>query len=157
MKKSVFGIIALGAVLFGACKDKATVENGNNTENTTEEVATTPETEVASTITVVTDNVGKYPKEIKFFESNANERIQKITGDLYTEIIANFNVETPIVEENSIYMFTGCKQNSCPEFKTTIVYDKNNDNFNVIVDKNGTISTFKEKEEIKLTDSLKSK
>jgi len=35
----------------------------------------------------------------------------------------NFNVEAPIVSENGVYKFSGCKKHNCPSFQTIIYYD----------------------------------
>ena len=75
----------------------------------------------------------------------------------YKEIVEKFNVQTPIVSKNNIYKLTGCLINNCPAYLVTILYDSNTDNLNVLVDKNGKIIEFKEKEKINLTEMLKRK
>ncbi|PIF44557.1 hypothetical protein CLU96_1533 [Chryseobacterium sp. 52] len=112
----------------------------------------------ASTDNIITKNAGKYPHDIKLFEDKSfADRVKKLAGAQYGEMLKNFNVETPIVSENGIYKVTGCKQHDCPGYSTSIFYDAKNDNLNVSIDKNGKIADFAEKGKITVTDALKSK
>ena len=107
---------------------------------------------------IITKNKGKYPSDINFFENNEiAERIKELTKDRFVDIVNNFNVQSPIVSENRIYKFTGCKQHNCPLFFTTILFDASKDNIQVIIDKNGEIQEFNEKGKINLTESLRMK
>ena len=107
---------------------------------------------------IITQNKGKYPSDISFFENNdIAERIKKLTKNRFVEIVNNFNVQSPISHENSIYKLTGCKQHNCPSFFTTILFDAKMDNIQVIIDQNGEIQEFNEKGKISLTESLRMK
>lgn len=128
---------------------------------------TTPKTDSTTTAAapsapasenIITKNVGKYPHEIKFFEDKGiTERLKKLTGVQYDEMVKNFNVESPISSENGIYKLTGCKQHDCPGYATSIFYDAKNDNLNVSIDKNGKATEFAEKGKITVSESLKAK
>lgn len=128
---------------------------------------TTPKTDSTTTAAapsastsenIITKNVGKYPHDIKFFEDKGiTERLKKLTGAQYDEMVKNFNVESPISSENGIYKLTGCKQHDCPGYATSIFYDAKNDNLNVSIDKNGKATEFAEKGKITVSESLKAK
>lgn len=72
-------------------------------------------------------------------------------------MIQNFSVQIPIVSEEDIYKFLGCKQYSCPSYQMTILYNAKNDNLNIVIDQNGEVLRLKETEEINLTESLSKK
>lgn len=111
---------------------------------------------LASTDNIITKNIGKYPNDIKLFEDKSFvERVKKITGTQYDEILKNFNVESQIVSENGIYKITGCKQHDCSGYSTSIFFDSKNNNLNVLIDKNGKVTDFAEKGKIQVTDVLK--
>ena len=140
------GMVSLLAV---SCGEKKVEEK---TEPTT--------TEATAGKNVITENEGKNPRDFKLFEdadATVTDRLKKIAGDKYEELVKNFNVETPVVSEDGIYKVTGCKKDACPEFQTTILFDSKNDNFNVIIDENGKVTEFAEKGKINYTESLKSK
>ena len=95
---------------------------------------------------IITKNLGKYPYEIDLFGDNSiSNRINKLTGDKYQEIVDKFNVQSPISYENGVYIFTGCKQHDCPGFFTTLIYDADEDNIHVIISINGNTQLFFEK------------
>lgn len=107
---------------------------------------------------IITKNVGKYPHDIKFFEDkNITERLKKLTGAQYDEMVKNFDVESPVSSENGIYKLTGCKQHDCPGYATSIFYDAKNDNLNISINKNGKVTEFAEKGKIAVSESLKAK
>ncbi|WP_347218595.1 hypothetical protein [Chryseobacterium sp.] len=112
----------------------------------------------ASTIEAITKNDGKYPHDIKLFEDKSlAERLKKLTGKDYDEMVKNFDVESPIVSEDGIYKLHGCKQHDCPGYATSVYYDSKNDNLNVSIDKNGKITEFAEKGKITVPKALDSK
>ena len=49
------------------------------------------------------------------------------------------------------------KAHEVPAYQTTIYYDANNDNLNVVISQNDKDKTYVEKDTIKVTDALKSK
>ena len=107
---------------------------------------------------IITKNVGHYPKDFKLFDDPMiGARIKTLAASNYSNIVKNFNVETPVVEESGIYKITGCKEHDCPAFQTTVLYDATNDNINLIISENGKITALKEKGEIPYSASLKSK
>ncbi|MCU7541662.1 hypothetical protein [Riemerella anatipestifer] len=166
MKKSILSLMLVGVVLaFTSCKDKCK-EHCKETCEKKEKAAASDSTkvenqEVATVVAenVLTQNVGKYPKDLGLLDkSDLSERIKTLTGDKYAEIVANFNVETPVVSENDVYKTTGCKKNSCSDYMTTILYDKKNDNLNVLVTSNdAVVKEYNEKGKINYTETLKSK
>lgn len=126
---------------------------------TTPEQSDTAENEVATAVSevenIITLNEGKYPREIDLFEDEEMiERLQFLLGDRYEEMLANFNVESPIVSEDGIYKVTGCKQHACPEYYVTILLDAIRDNMNVLINQDGKIDGFGETATIDITETL---
>lgn len=120
--------------------------------------AASPSDSAAAADNIITKNEGKYPNEIKLFEDKGfTDRLKKLVGAQYDEMVKLFNVESPIASENGIYKLTGCKQHDCPGYATSIYYDAKNDNLNVSIDKNGKVTEFAEKGKITISDTLKSK
>lgn len=161
MKKALLlmGMVSLLAVSCGEKKVEEKTEP-TTTEATAQEQTGMPaeSTEATAGKNVITENEGKNPRDFKLFEdATITDRLKKIAGDKYEELVKNFNVETPVVSEDGIYKVTGCKKDACPEFQTTILFDSKNDNFNVIIDENGKVTEFAEKGKINYTESLKSK
>lgn len=112
----------------------------------------------AAKVEIITKNEGKYPHDIKLFEDkNFAERVKKLVGKEYDEMLKNFNVEGPIVSDSGIYKLNGCKQHDCPGYATDIYYDSKNDNLNVSIDKNGKVTDFTEKGKITVSEALKNK
>ncbi|WP_284462319.1 hypothetical protein [Chryseobacterium sp.] len=169
MKKIIAGAFALSLCVV-SCKKETKTESSvsNDTLATvtpkdsvitpkTDSVATTPSS-ASGTMNIITKNVDKYPHDIKFFEDKGiTERLKKLVGTQYDEMVKNFNVEGPISSENGIYKLTGCKQHDCPGYATSIYYDSKNDNLNVSIDKDGNISDFNEKGKITGTEKLENK
>lgn len=113
---------------------------------------------VESLAGVLKANEGKYPRDIKLMENSLlTERVKKLTGNLYEDLIKNFNTQSPIVSEEGIYKFSGGKAHEVPMFNTIVYYDAANDNLNVVIERNGKTDTFAEKGNIKVTETLKSK
>ncbi|NML71030.1 hypothetical protein HHL23_14665 [Chryseobacterium sp. RP-3-3] len=170
MKKLIVGACAFSLFAVISCKKEAKADvssTGTDSLATTmpKDSVTTPKTDsvtstpaTASTDNILTKNTGKYPNDIKLFEDKSfANRVKKLTGAQYDEMLKNFNVESPIVSENGIYKVTGCKQHDCPGYLTSIFYDSKNDNLNVSIDKNGKVADFAEKGKITVTEALKSK
>lgn len=169
MKKIILGGFAISLLTVSvSCKKEAktaAASTGSDSLITTmsKDTATMPKKDSASVASEasgnsITKNTGKYPNEIKLFEDKSiTDRLKKLTGAQYSEMVKNFNVESPIVTESGIYKVNGCKQHDCPGYATSIYYDSKNDNFNVWIDKNGKVTEFAEKGKIAVTDALKSK
>ncbi|MEG0928500.1 hypothetical protein [Chryseobacterium sp.] len=169
MKKIIAGAFALSLCVVSCKKETKTEPSVSNdtlatvlpkdsvTSIKTDSVATTPSAS-SGTANIITQNVDKYPHDIKFFQDKGiTERLKKLVGAQYDEMVKNFNVEGPISSENGIYKLTGCKQHDCPGYATSIYYDSKNDNLNVSIDKNGNISDFNEKGKIAGTEKLEKK
>ncbi|MDR4952144.1 hypothetical protein REB14_08170 [Chryseobacterium sp. ES2] len=169
MRKIIAGAFALSLCVV-SCKKEAKTDSSVSSDTLAavmpKDSVTTPKTDSAATAApsapapdnVITKNVGKYPHDIKFFEDKGiSERLKKLIGAEYGEMVKNFNVESPIASENGIYKLTGCKQHDCPGYATSIFYDAKNDNLNVSIDKNGKATEFAEKGKITVSESLKSK
>ncbi len=169
MKKIIAGAFALSLCLV-SCKKETKTESSVSSDTLAtvlpEDSVTTPKTDSTAAAApsasvpdnIITQNVGKYPHDIKFFEDKGiSERLKKLAGSQYDEMVKNFNVESPVTSENGIYKLTGCKQHDCPGYATSIYYDAKNDNLNVSIDKNGKITDFAEKGKITVSESLKAK
>lgn len=169
MKKIIAGAFALTLCVV-SCKKETKTESSVNGDTLATVVpndsVTTPKTDSMATAVpsapapdnIITKNVGKYPHDIKFFEDKSiTERLKKLVGAQYDEMVKNFNVESPVASENGIYKLTGCKQHDCPGYATSIFYDAKNDNLNVSIDKNGKIADFAEKGKIVVSEALKAK
>ena len=169
MKKIIAGAFALSLFVV-SCKKETKTETSVSKDSlatvTPQDSAVAPKTDSASTTTssaaatgnIITKNEGKYPHEIKLFEDkNITDRLKKLLGKQYDEMVKNFNVESPVTSENGIYKLSGCKQHDCPGYSTDIYYDSKDDNLNVLIDQNGTLTDFSEKKKITVTKSLKAK
>lgn len=170
MKKLIAGALALSlCTTVISCKKEAKTSTSAGTDSlaTTmpKDSATQPKSDSAATASpsaatenIITKNVGKYPHEIKLFEDKSiTDRLKKLVGAQYNDMIKYFNVESPITSENGIYKLTGCKQHDCPGYSTDIYYDAKDDNLNVMIDQNGKLTDFSEKKKITVSESLKSK
>ncbi|MBL3548316.1 MULTISPECIES: hypothetical protein [unclassified Chryseobacterium] len=171
MKKLIAGVFALSLLATAvSCKKEtktessasrdtlATVMPKDSTGIPKTDSAAVPSQVTASTDNIITKNVGKYPHDIKLFEDKSlTERLKKVVGPEYAEMVKFFNVESRIVSENGIYKLDGCKQHDCPGYSTSIYYDVKNDNLNVAIDKNGKVSDFAEKGKITVSETLKAK
>ncbi|RXM38181.1 hypothetical protein BOQ62_18635 [Chryseobacterium sp. CH21] len=166
MRKIIAGAFALSLCVV-SCKKETKTESSLSTDTLAtaapKDSVVTKNDSVASPTSsasenIITKNVGKYPHDIKFFEDKSiTERLKKLAGAQYDEMVKNFNVESPISSENEIYKLTGCKQHDCPGYATSIFYDAKNDNLNVSIDKNGKVTEFAEKGKIAVSESLKAK
>lgn len=133
-----------------------------STENQTDDTAATSVAENTavenSASNFFAENKGKYPQEIKLLEESPfAERIKTLAGTDYEAMVKNFNVESPIVEENGVYKTSGCLKNNCPGFSTTIYYDEKKDNLNIVTDQNGKIKDYNEKGKIEISVGLQKK
>lgn len=147
MRKSLLlAALAMIAFAFSAC---------NNTKNTEADAADVYEKESLEELFV--DAEGQYPRDLGLLDNDAfRARLWEVTGDEYDEIVANFNVQAPIEVEDGIYKMYGGKTNDVPTFYTTIYYDSNNDNMNVVLTRDGESELFiePEGEEIEIPEAL---
>ncbi|MCJ7934972.1 MAG: hypothetical protein MUW56_15450 [Chryseobacterium sp.] len=170
MKKLMTSALALSLLATViSCKKEVKTETSSGTDSLSttmsKDSAAAPKTDSASTASpaaasdnIITKNVGKYPHDIKLFEDKSiTDRLKKLAGAQYDEMVKYFNVESPIVTENGIYKLNGCKQHDCPGYSTSIYYDAKNDNLNISIDKNGKVTDFAEKGKIKISEALKAK
>jgi len=168
MKKVIAGAFALSLCVI-SCKKEAKTESSASTDTlatvmpkdsviTKNDSAASPPPSAQAPDNSITKNVGKYPHDIKLFEDKSiTERLKKLAGTQYDEMVKNFNVESPITSENGIYKLSGCKQHDCPAYATHIYYDAKNDNLNISIDKNGKVTDFAEKGKITISETLKTK
>ena len=132
----------------------ANAESADSTNTVTE----TTDTLGADFKSVLAANEGKTAGDAKLFENEAfTSRLKELAGAEYDSIVANFNTQTPITSENGVYKLTGGRAHEVPAFNTTIVYDSNNDNLNLIISKLDKKNLLKEKEEIKMSETLEKK
>lgn len=168
MKKIIAGALALSlCTTVVSCKKETKTSSSASTDTlaavlpgdstmTPKSDSTAGTTPSASTDNIITKNVGKYPHDIKLFEDKSiTERLKKLVGPQYDEMIRNFNVESPVTSVDGIFKLSGCKQHDCPGYSTHIYYDSKNDNMNVSIDQNGKITDFAEKGKIAVPDMLK--
>lgn len=156
-KKSVLTVwfFAIALLLVSCKNNKKDNASDDKLESEIESEATSDEPEYQN---LITENEGEYPRDFDVFDdSDISKRIKDLTGDQYDDVVAHFDTETPVVSEDGIYKFTGCKQHDCPAFKTTILFDANNDNLNVLIEKDEEATVFDEDGEIELTESLEMK
>lgn len=114
--------------------------------------------EVVLTQNILTRNVGKYPTDIKLFEDQElTDRLKKMMGADYDEMVKNFNVVSPIKTENEMYRANGCMQHNCPGYYAFIYFDAKNDNFNVLIDRDGKVKEYIEKAKIEVGEELKTR
>ncbi|WPO90158.1 hypothetical protein [Chryseobacterium sp. HR92] len=168
MKRIIAGVFALSLCVV-SCKKEAKTESSASTDTlatvmpkdsviTKNDSVASPPPSAPAPDNIITKNVGKYPHDIKLFEDKSiTERLKKLAGTQYDEMVKNFNVESPVTTENGIYKLSGCKQHDCPGYATHIYYDAKNDNLNVSIDKNGKVTDFAEKEKIAVSETLKAK
>lgn len=145
-KVFVLAMLAMVAFAFTACNKTKAVEE--NAEDVYEKV---------SLADLFTDAEDQYPRDLGLFDNDAfKARLWEVTGDEYDEIVANFNVQTPVEVADGVYKFNGGKTNAVPEFNTTIYYDSKNDNLNVVVTRNGESVLYVEPEgeEIEIPEAL---
>ncbi|WP_345989964.1 hypothetical protein AAEU33_20280 [Chryseobacterium sp. Chry.R1] len=171
MKKVIASVLALSLfTTVVSCKKEAQTQSSVSTDTLEtilpKDSIAIPKTDsvsakaplVATTIDIITKNDGKYPHNIKLFEDKSfTDRLKKVVGKEYDEMLKSFNVESPIVSENGIYKIHGCKQHDCQAYATSIYYDLKNDNLNVSIDKNRKVTDFEEKGKINVTEFLKAK
>ncbi len=170
MKKLIAGALALSLCTTAvSCKKETNTQSSVSTDTLAtvlpKDSAAAPDTDSvdtpsssASADNIITKNVGKYPHEIKLFEDKSiTDRLKKLVGSQYDEMVKFFNVESPVISENEIYKLNGCKQHDCPGYATTIYYDSKNDNLNVSIDKNGKVTEFAEKGKITVPETLNAK
>lgn len=157
-------VIGICALVLASCKNQ---KNKNGEDQTQTEMKSAGASEGDSltnsnskTEPLITENEGSYVRQdLNLFEEGGEvaDRLKKLAGDHYDSIVDNYETETPIAQDEGVYKFTGCKQHDCPSFLTTILYDSQDNNFNIIVDKDGKVKTYQEKGKIEMTDALKSK
>lgn len=114
--------------------------------------------EVVPTQNILTRNVGKYPTDIKLFEDkDLTDRLKKLMGADYDEMVKNFNVVSPVKAENEVYRANGCMQHNCPGYYAFIYFDAKNDNLNVLIDRDGKVKEYAEKGKIEISEELKTR
>ncbi|WP_185248130.1 MULTISPECIES: hypothetical protein [Chryseobacterium] len=162
---SALALLLVGTVI--SCKKEANTQSSVSTDTLATVMpkdsagtikADSAAATASSTVEIITKNEGKYPHDVKLFEDKSfTERLKKVVGKEYDEMIKSFNVESPIVSDSGIYKVHGCKQHDCPGYATSIYYDSKNDNLNVSIDKNGKVTEFSEKGKIMISKALDSK
>lgn len=107
---------------------------------------------------LIVENEGEYPRDVDLFsDTSVKERLENLLGEDFKKVEDNFETQTPIVSEKSIFKFTGCKAHDCPSFLTRVYYDANHDNFNVLITRSGKVKIYAEKEQIQVPKVLEVK
>lgn len=164
IKKAVYVILA--ALIFTACKqriesDQSGQENMQRdilNETDPLEVITpkepSPEVVEAEDLTglgFLFTLEGKYPTQQNIFNRESfSDRLKAIDGLNYENLVAFWNVETPVEIQNDIVHMSGCKQHDCPSNAYDFFYDKKTDNINVYYFRNNTLRIYREKGSIEL-------
>lgn len=77
--------------------------------------------------------VGKKPSEIGLMKSpELQERIKNMLKEDYERFQKDWNEETPLVVEDRIIFFTGCKSEDCKANKYAVYLDVNDNNINIV-------------------------
>jgi len=154
--KTKFLLISLLLIIFTSCKYNKT-KSGE--ENHSSESTETTEWNEEHIFNLFTENEGLYAQaDLDLLnDKDFKLRMKNLTDDNYDNIIENFNTETPIVSDNEVYKFTGCKQHDCPSFFTTVLYDAKTRNMNILVSENGKVKIYEENGKITLTKALRAK
>lgn len=77
--------------------------------------------------------VGKKPSEIGLMKSpELQERIKNLLKEDYERFQKDWNEETPLVVEDRIIFFTGCKSGDCKANKYAVYLDVNDNNINIV-------------------------
>lgn len=97
---------------------------------------------------------GQYPMEVAFLDNPLiKNRIEKLMGADYADFRKYWNVETPIVVEDSVLSTTGCEEHNCAANLYDLQIDLKNDNIN-IYHFSSEIKSYKEKGDIVLPNGL---
>ncbi|MBK8620404.1 MAG: hypothetical protein IPN79_01250 [Saprospiraceae bacterium] len=76
---------------------------------------------------------GKKPSDVGLMKSaELQERIKSLLKDDYQRFQKDWNQETPLVIEDRIIFFTGCKADDCKANKYAIYLDVNDNNINIV-------------------------
>lgn len=98
---------------------------------------------------------GHTAKDVAMWESKEiTGRLEKLLAADYAAMKKNWNTESPAVLDGDTVMLTGCQQNNCGSDQYVLVADLANDNINVIHIKGGKAKDYKEKGNIKLSDTI---
>lgn len=109
-------------------------------------------------LTLITQNEDQYPRDINLLnKTTVSERLKELLGEAYEEMLTHFETQTPIVSVGGIYKFTGCEAHNCPNFITTVYYDAEHDNFNVVISRQGKVKVYAERETISIPKALDAK
>jgi hypothetical protein len=161
----VFAVAALG------CNISTFINNGNDGNSNTAKpsptidskpsVANSPKPEPSPTastfIATLTKSAGKYPDDIKLLDiQDLNERLKKLLGKDFAAMKKNWNVETPMEIEKSIFMASGCEAHNCGANHYLMFVDLKNDNINVFHIEDEAVKHYFESGEIKLPDKFAS-
>ncbi len=71
---------------------------------------------------------GKYPFDVNLLKNPLMKKgIKNLTKDKFTFLMKYFNVQTPIVIDNNLFIAEGCKAHECPETNFIIIVDLTKD------------------------------
>jgi len=107
-------------------------------------------------VSTLKKSAGKYPYEIKLLENaELKVRLTKLLGGGWQDMKANWNVETPIEIEGSIFRASACQAHNCAANNYVMFVDLDQDNINVyhIEEDKGT-DTYFEKGKIALPEKF---
>jgi hypothetical protein len=107
---------------------------------------------VAGIVPTLKKSAGKYPYEVKLLENpELKSRLTKLLGSDWPDMKANWNVETPIEIDGSIFKASACQAHNCAANNYVMFVDLGNDNINVYhIEENKGTKTYFEKEKIAL-------
>jgi len=136
------------------CDQKAKDKNAVETEKKLEiieESISSKEEKTQPELYFLHDLLGQYPTQADLFNNPVMiNRLRKINRLNFDNLIANWNVETPLTKENQIIHASGCKKNNCPSSGYELFIDLENDNINIYHFKENTLRVYTEKDWIDL-------
>ncbi len=156
MKKYL--LIFAVAFLISACGQNSGTDpaSGADSSYINEENIITTNVTPTSSLEFIKKWDGKTALEAGLFEDTVLvARLNDLLKNEFQYFRENWNVQTPIHQENDIYTASGCKQNDCPSYYSIVYFDIENNNINVLIKRGLLFKLFTEKGEIPLPAEMK--
>jgi len=132
MKKITVMTSAVALLLISSC---------NNNSKDQNEIVTMQDSSVSTPQSPITENQGvkalatldgQYPIEVNLLDNpSIKNRLETLLGIDYRDFRKFWNVETPIIIEDSILSTSGCEEHNCGANQFVMQIDLKNDNINV--------------------------
>lgn len=147
-------------LLVGGCKGKKKQANDSTAgKQSTQNIATEKvEEQVGFTghaLMFLKEEKGSYPRASGILENEElKSRLQFLLKEEMDSLLAFWNVETPIQNENDVVLVSGCQQHNCPAHQYFLVVDLNLNSINVLVFKHSDLIIYAEKDLLELPGKL---